>query len=68
MRRCIVFLSVFFVSNLHGQTVVLPGDFPDPSVTFSGTSQTAVFENFISKNNSRSGGPAPLFRLFFFRN
>lgn len=42
MLRCIVFLQMLFASYLHAQTLVLPGDFPDPSVTFSGKSYWAT--------------------------
>src|SRR5688500_988092 len=42
MRSLISLIPVFFVTYLSGQTLVLPGDFPDPSVTKSGDSYWAT--------------------------
>ena len=42
MRYLISFIPVFFVSYLWGQTLVLPGDFPDPSVVKSGSAYWAT--------------------------
>lgn len=42
MRYFILSISLFFVSYLKAQTLVLPGDFPDPSVTKSGSSYWAT--------------------------
>src|SRR5687768_11917975 len=42
MRYFIFSISLFFVSYIKAQTLVLPGDFPDPSVTKSGSSYWAT--------------------------
>lgn len=42
MRYIISLFPLFFVTCLAGQTLVLPGDFPDPSVTRSGDSYWAT--------------------------
>lgn len=42
MRYLTSLIPLFFVSSLSAQSLVLPGDFPDPSVTRSGTSYWAT--------------------------
>jgi xylan 1,4-beta-xylosidase len=42
MRALFSLILFFFVTYLYGQTLVLPGDFPDPSVTKAGDSYWAT--------------------------
>jgi xylan 1,4-beta-xylosidase len=42
MRHLISIILIFFVAHLNGQTLVLPGDFPDPSVVKTGDSYWAT--------------------------